>query len=64
MSRLLTTGEVAARLFVTRQTVNRWVRRGLIPVVILPSGARRIDSNDLELAKTNLKAVNPYANAR
>ena len=45
---LLTEREVAALLRVTPSTVGRWATRGLIPVIVLPSGRRRFRLGDVE----------------
>jgi excisionase family DNA binding protein len=45
---LLTEREVAARLRVAPSTVGRWAARGLIPVIVLPSGRRRFRLDDVE----------------
>ncbi len=39
------TSAVARTLSVTRQTVNEWARKGLLPSAVLPSGHRRFDIN-------------------
>jgi excisionase family DNA binding protein len=45
---LMTEQEVAAMLRVTPSTVSRWASKGLIPVIVLPSGRRRFRRVDLE----------------
>lgn len=45
---LLTEREVADLLRVAPSTVGRWAARGLIPVILLPSGRRRFRLNDVE----------------
>lgn len=50
---LITTGEAAARLGVTRMTVTRWCDVGMLRHVRLPGGARRVDPEDVaKLAAT------------
>lgn len=39
--------EAASRLGVAEMTLRRWVDRGLIPFVELPSGQRRFREGDL-----------------
>jgi excisionase family DNA binding protein len=46
--RLLTAREVAERLGVSPATVLRWVRRGELPAIRLPSGAIRFRESELE----------------
>ena len=46
---LLTEREVAALLRVAPSTVGRWAARGLIPVIVLPSGRRRFRRDDVTL---------------
>ena len=46
---LLTEREVAALLRVAQSTVGRWAARGLIPVIVLPSGRRRFRRDDVTL---------------
>jgi len=43
MRELLTTEEVAARLRVRPDTIRRWVRRGLIPVLRVSPKVMRFD---------------------
>jgi len=40
---LLTAREVAGQLGVCPETVLRWVRRGVLPAIRLPSGALRFE---------------------
>ncbi|MBO0690861.1 MAG: helix-turn-helix domain-containing protein [Candidatus Dormibacteraeota bacterium] len=44
---LLTTGEAAREVGVSRATVARWVRLGLLPARRLPSGHARVRRADL-----------------
>ena len=46
--RLITTCEVAERLGVCAETVLRWVRRGELPAIRLPSGALRFPETMLD----------------
>ena len=43
----LKVSEVAARLRVSKSTVNRLVRAGLLPATQISTNNRRIDENDL-----------------
>lgn len=45
---LLTTGETAARLCVSTETVRRWIRSGALAAVTLPSGHQRIRESDID----------------
>ena len=45
---LLTTGEVARMLFVTDETIRRWILDGRLPAINLPSGQKRIRRDDVE----------------
>ena len=45
---LLTEREVATRLRVAPSTVGRWAAKGLIPVIVLPSGRKRFRLDDVE----------------
>jgi excisionase family DNA binding protein len=44
---LLTTGEAAREVGVSRATVARWVRLGLLPARRLPSGHARVRRGDV-----------------
>lgn len=44
----LTTGQAAARLDVSDETVRRWAANGLIEAIVLPSGRRRFRVEDIE----------------
>jgi excisionase family DNA binding protein len=46
--RLLTTREVAEQLGVTRETILRWTRRGVLPAFRLPGGAIRYRQTELD----------------
>lgn len=46
--RLLTIGEAAASLGVHANTLRRWVDRGMIRAVRLPSGYRRFEEAEIE----------------
>ena len=46
--RLLTAGEVADQLGISAKTVLRWVRRGELPAIRLPSGAIRFREREVE----------------
>jgi excisionase family DNA binding protein len=46
--RLLTTRELAEFLGVIPETVLRWVRRGQLPAIKLPSGAIRFRESDVD----------------
>lgn len=46
--RLLTARAVAERLDLSPETVLRWVRRGDLPAIRLPSGAIRFREDDVE----------------
>lgn len=48
MSDLVTTGQAAAMLGVTPQTVINYINRGLIEATVLPSGHRRIERSVVE----------------
>ena len=48
VNELLTEREVAALLRVAPSTVSRWATKGLIPVIVLPSGRRRFRLDDVE----------------
>lgn len=40
--------DAARRLGVHHNTLRKWVDRGIIPAIRLPSGHRRFDPNELE----------------
>ena len=40
---LLTAGQLALRLFVSRSTIERWARAGRIPVIRLSDRVNRLD---------------------
>ena len=46
--KLLTTGEVAERLGVSTPTVWRWIQKGLIKAIQLPSGQYRVPYEEVE----------------
>ena len=48
--RLINLRDVAIELDVSFDTIDRYIRRGAIPIVRLPSGRRRVDSEDLDAA--------------
>ncbi|MGI8308414.1 MerR family transcriptional regulator [Saccharopolyspora hattusasensis] len=50
--RLVSSSELARELGVTRQTVARWVRRGVIPATVTAGGQARFD---VEQAKRELR---------
>lgn len=55
-SRLISSSELARELGVTRQTIARWVRRGVItPATITAGGQARFD---MEQAKHDLREHN------
>ena len=54
---LLTEREVAALLRVAPSTVGRWAARGLIPVIVLPSGRRRFRRDDVTLLESTVSGV-------
>jgi excisionase family DNA binding protein len=45
---LMTVAEVAERLRISDETVHRWSRDGLLPVVRLPTGLKRYRREDIE----------------
>jgi len=47
-TRLLSISEAAARLGVHAYTLRRWVDRGLIHAIRLPSGYRRFEPEEIE----------------
>lgn len=44
----LTTGQAAALLQVSSETIRRWANQGLLKSYRLPSGQLRIDSDNIE----------------
>lgn len=46
--RLLTTGEVAKVLDVSRHAVLRWIKQGKLKAIELPSGRYKIPENEVE----------------
>ena len=47
-SPLLTTGEAARKLYVTDETIRRWIAAGKLAAITLPSGQFRIRADDVE----------------
>ncbi|GAA0516687.1 hypothetical protein GCM10011581_46680 [Saccharopolyspora subtropica] len=48
-ARLITSSEVARELGVARQTVNRWVREGVItPIIVTAGGQGRFDIEEVK----------------
>jgi len=54
---LLTTQQAASRLGVTPSTIRRWVDRGILTYVKLPSGVKRFREQDIEAAREPIQAV-------
>jgi excisionase family DNA binding protein len=54
--RLINLRDVATELDVSIDTIDRFVRRGALPVVRLPSGRRRVAREDLDRAIEDWKA--------
>jgi excisionase family DNA binding protein len=54
--RLLSLRDVASELDVSVDTVDRFVRRGALPIVRLPSGRRRVAREDLDRVIEDWKA--------
>lgn len=54
---LLTTGDVAQRFNVTKNTVRRWVENGKLRHVRLPSGQVRFLEADIEAALSPTEAT-------
>ena len=52
----LTTGQAAALLHVSSETVRRWANQGLIKSYRLPSGQLRIDSHNIETLRKKAEA--------
>ena len=52
----LTTGQTAAILQVSSETVRRWAKQGLIKSYRLPSGQLRIDSHNIETLRKKAEA--------
>ena len=46
--KLLTISQAAERLGVHQNTLRGWADRGLVPVVMLPSGYRRFRPSDIQ----------------
>lgn len=44
----MATGEVAEAFGVSRQTVVRWAKEGVLPKIVLPSGRFRFRREDVE----------------
>jgi len=53
--RLLTTGEVAKRLQVSRMTVDRWIRGGKLRAIRYPSGRYKVPESEVERIWKSLK---------
>ena len=56
-NRLLTVPEVAERFRCRRETVRRWIVRGLLPAQVLPSGSYRIRERDLDFVLHPVEAT-------
>lgn len=54
--RLIKLATVAETLDCSIDTVDRFVRQGVLPVVRLPSGRRRVDRDDLDRVIAEWKA--------
>lgn len=59
----LTTGEVAARLDVTPQTVINWIKRGRLRATVTGGGHRRIPIEDVEALALSLPNYVPSPTA-
>lgn len=55
--RLLKPRDVAARLSISTDTLDRFIRRGVVPVIKLPSRQRRIDEAVLDQVIADWKAA-------
>lgn len=54
---LITPREAQALLCVSRTTLNRWVRTGLLSAYTLPSGTRRYDADEVRRAVKQVRTV-------
>jgi len=52
----LTTGQTAAILQVSSETIRRWAKQGLLKSYRLPSGQLRIDSHNIETLRKKAEA--------
>ena len=55
--RLINLRDVAIELDVSFDTIDRYIRKGQLQVVVLPSGRRRVAREDLDKAIENWKAM-------
>ncbi len=53
--KLLTTGEVARRLQVSRRTVQRWIKEGKLRALKYPSGHFKVPESEVEKIWKSLK---------
>ena len=51
MQKLLKTGEVADLLSVSNRTIQRWSDKKIIKTIILPSGHRRFEQEEINKIK-------------
>jgi len=43
-----TTGEAAAQIGVSSETINNWIKKGIIKAITLPTGQKRIPRREID----------------